>query len=341
MTGLGIKTSDVDCYVALPNGEQPHFTHILRTRNVLYRYKQKFRDIIAITSAKVPIVKFIHIPTQCQCDVNFKSPAGVRNSHLIAFLLHWDKRALPLAVLIKYWSKIHKFTGTNLMSNYSLILMVIFYLQLMSILPSIYELQKNVPNHYVDGWNTAFDESMSCSNPNNSDTLYELMGGFFKCYSTFNFKEYIISPFMGRVIHKKSFEHFDMSEEFSLYKGMVSKDVRKKLKVESKICIQDPFEHNRNSSGAVFDKLADRIISHFQFASRKFEEGRKFDFLRAIFTQDPHSLPASAMAGPKHTFNNKIKKPNRKQKNRGHLTQNHTGINMMFKQYQNVSRGNR
>ncbi|KAJ8719867.1 hypothetical protein PYW08_012042 [Mythimna loreyi] len=259
VTGLGIKTSDVDCYVALPNGEQPHIGHVIRARNVLNRYHRKFSQIIAITTAKVPIVKFFHLPTQCQCDVNFKSPAGVRNSQLVAFLLHYDKRALPLAVLIKYWSKVHKFTGTNLMGNYSLILMLIFYLQLMNIIPSIYELQRNVPPYYVDSWNTAFDASMT-SNTRNSDTLYELLGGFFKCYSTFNYKENMISPYMGRVINKKCFDNFDMPEEYSLYKNQVSKDVRKKLKTDSKICIQDPFEHNRNCSGGFFTATA--MVAH-------------------------------------------------------------------------------
>ncbi|KAJ8720446.1 hypothetical protein PYW07_012489 [Mythimna separata] len=336
VTGLGIKTSDVDCYIALPNGEQPHTGHVIRARNVLTRYHRKFSEIIAITTARVPIVKFLHIPTQCQCDVNFKSPAGVRNSQLIAFLLQYDKRALPLAVLIKYWSKVHKFTGTNLMGNYALIMMLIFYLQLMNILPSVYELQRNMPEYFVDGWNTAFDDSVTSSNTRNSDTLYELLGGFFKCYSTFNYKENMISPFLGRVINKKSFENFDIPEEFSLYKNQVTKDVRKKLKTDSKFCVQDPFEHNKNISVSIFDRLAERITSHFQFASKKFEDEESTNFLRAIFTQDPHSA-AAAPVNPKHKFNNKIKK--RKQKNRG--VPNQTGFRMMYNQYnQTIAKGN-
>lgn len=317
----------MDCYVALPNGQRSHVGLVIQARNILNRYCWKFSQVFAITTAKVPIVKFFHIPTQRQCDINFKSPAGVRNSKLIAFLLHWDKRALPLAVLVKYWSKVHKFTGTNLMSNYSLIMLLIFYLQLMNILPSVYELQRNTPDYFVDGWNTAFDESKTCSNTRNTDTLYELLGGFFKCYSTFNFKDNVICPFMGRVINKKCFDNFDVPKEFSLYRDQVSKDVRKKLKTDSKICIQDPFEHFKNCSVAIFDRLSDRILAHFQFASKMFEENSCNNFLRAIFTLDPHSSPtAPGMKASKHRFNNKIKKPNRKQKKRG--IQRQVGLHM-------------
>ena len=335
MTGLGIKTSDVDCYVALPNGEQSNKGHVLHARNILNRYHRKFSQVIAITSAKVPIVKFFHKPTQCQCDVNFKSPAGVRNSKLIAFLLHWDKRALPLAVLIKYWSKLHKFTGTNLLGNYSLIMMLIFYLQVKNILPSVYELQRHMPCYYVECWNTAFDDSMSISNSRNADTLYELMGGFFKYYSTFNYKDNMISPFKGCVISKKSFDTFDVPEEFSLYKELVSRDVRKKMNTDSKICVQDPFDHSKNCTLRVFDRLSERIMAHFQFAAKKFEEEQSNNFLRAIFTEDPNSSPDNpSMWAPKQIFDNKIKKSNRKRKNKALKRQGD-----IHKLYMNMKKG--
>ncbi|XP_047028504.1 poly(A) RNA polymerase cid11-like [Helicoverpa zea] len=337
VTGLGIKTSDADVYVALPEGHHPTVNHVVQARNMLHRYHRKFTQLFAITKAKVPIVKFFHIPTQFHCDVNFKSPAGVYNSKLVAFLLHMDERALPLAILIKYWSKVHTFTGTNLLGNYALTMMVIFYLQLMNILPSVCDLQRHMPPYYVDGWNTAFDDTMQ-STTRNTDSLYELMGGFFKCYSVFNFKDDIISPFFGRVISKRCMDNFDFPEEFSLYKDHVARDVRKKFKTTSKICIQDPFEHSRNCSVAVSDRLAERIFAHIQFVTNKFELNSSDRFLRAILTQDPNSAHASAATAPnKHIFNNKIKKQNRKKQKR----EIQHGVNKMFTQYQNLKKGKR
>uniref|UniRef100_A0A2A4K011 Uncharacterized protein n=1 Tax=Heliothis virescens TaxID=7102 RepID=A0A2A4K011_HELVI len=337
VTGLGIKTSDADVFVALPDGHQPSVSHVVHAKNILYRYHRKFTQLFAITKAKVPIVKFFHVPTQFHCDVNFKSPAGVYNSKLLAFLLHMDERVLPLTILIKYWSKIHKFTGTNLLGNYALTMMVVFYLQLMNILPSVYELQRHIPPYYVDGWNTAFDDTMH-STTRNTDSLYQLMGGFFKCYSVFNFKDNIISPFLGRVISKKCMDSCDLPEEFSLYMDHVARDVRKRFKTTSKICIQDPFDHSRNCSVAVSERLADRIFAHIRFATNKFELNHSERFLKAILTQDPNSAHASAAPVPnKHVSNNKIQKQNRKKQKK--VLQN--GVKNLFNQYQNLAKGKR
>lgn len=300
MTGLGIKTSDVDCHIVLPPHIAPTIRHVTGARNILKRYYRTFAQVIAITAAKVPIVKFIHIPTNCQCDVNFQSPIGVHNSQLIALLLHWDKRALPLAVLIKYWSKVYKFTGTNLMANYSLILMLIFYLQTLNILPSVYDLQKYMPPYFVENWNAAFD-STTYNNSSTSDlSLYELMGGFFTYYSTFNYQQNVISPYLGRVITKKALEDLStLPEELSLYKDHVLSGICVKIRMESRICLQDPFQHNKNCTVAIYERLAHKIISLFKFASKKYEEESPSSFLKSIFTEDPciEQLPSPP---PKH-----------------------------------------
>lgn len=292
VTGLGIKTSDVDCHVVLPPGITPTIKHVTGARNVLKRYFLTYAHVFAITAAKVPIVKFIHIPTNCHCDVNFQSPIGVHNSRLIALLLHWDKRALPLAVIIKYWSKVYRFTGTNLMANYSLVLMLIFYLQTLKILPAVYDLQKYKPPSFVENWNVAFD-STKYNNSTNSDlSLYELLGGFFTYYSTFNYQQNVISPYLGRVISRKTLEDLSsLPEELSLYKDHVSSGICVKIRIESKICVQDPFQHNKNCTVAIYEKLAHKITSLFKFASKKFEEEPASSFLKSIFTEDPCILP--------------------------------------------------
>lgn len=320
VTGLGIRTSDVDCYVAVPDWVHPTIRHVTRARNLLQRHYHKFAQVIAITAAKVPIVKFLHIPTNRQCDVNFKSPAGVQNSKLIAFLLDWDQRALPLAVLIKYWSKVHAFSGTNRLANYALNLLIVFYLQQKDILPSIYVLQKDIPSYMLDNWNTAFNDRM-CSHTKNSDSLYDLLGGFFKWFSTFNFKENIISLYLGRAINRNCFEKLEnVPVEYHLYKKQVSRGVCQPLKIDSNICVQDPFEHNRNCTAAVFDKLLQRIMSHFHFASNKFEE-HKDNFLKAILTEDPNNIGKLNSKGTyqKNFLHNKIKKhkPKKRSLNNG------------------------
>lgn len=301
VTGLGIRTSDVDCYVHLPNfiyRQNP----VILARNTLKKLPWIFGELFAIPQAKVPILKFRHKPTNCQCDVNFKSPSGVRNSKLIAHLLSRDSRALSLAILVKYWSKVYKFTGTNLMPNYALIMMVIFYLQVRNILPSVYELQRDISPNMVEGWNTAFNKQYKSFN--NNDNLYSILGEFFKFYATFDYHSQIISPFTGHPIKKLLFTNVKtVPDEYKLYENNVTNKNCRAMRVDSNICIQDPFDHSRNCTVAVFPKLAQKIIDHFKFAGRMYEERRKEDFLRAVFTEDSQvnvktATPAASRRNP-------------------------------------------
>lgn len=294
VTGLGITSSDVDVYVFIPEGyNQDQARNVMEARKVLRRRPMVYHQPFAITTAKVPIVKFYHIPTRRNCDVSFKSPSGVRNSQLIAHLLHTDRRALPLTILIKYWSKVHKLTGTNLLPNYALTMLTIFYLQQKNILPPIIRLQSPNNSFYVDDWNTAFNEKY-IHKTENDQSMYELLGEFFEFYSSFNFEENIISPFMGSPVHKKLFNNMeDIPKGFELYKKNVGNKTHIRLKTDTIMCVQDPFEHNRNCTAAVFPRLAQSFTLHVQVAAKIYKQNKSTDFLRDILMKKPNLPQAS------------------------------------------------
>lgn len=302
ITGLGIKSSDVDCYVEVPswvlNTER---SVVLKAKYILMKRRDIFDQLFAIINAKVPIVKFFHVPTERHCDISFTSFMGVQNSKLIAYLLHLDERFLKLTVLIKYWSKVHKFTGTNLLANYCLTMLVIFFLQQKHILPAVSELQ-NGPELYIDGWNAAFSEVPYVNN--NKETLYQLIGGFFKYYHKFKFNDFIISPFVGQPIAKELFVRTDtVPMLFNIYKSCVGSGQCQPLRLDSFMCVQDPIEHNRNCSVAVHPKLAQKILSHFATAVNIYEQNDEKSFLRQLL-----SISESTEVKKK-----KAKKPKRKQ----------------------------
>nr|XP_026490323.1 speckle targeted PIP5K1A-regulated poly(A) polymerase-like [Vanessa tameamea] len=308
VSGLGIKTSDIDCYVQLPSWlSPPNASFVMKARNILRRRHWIFQKLFAITNAKVPIVKFYHAPTERCCDLNFSSFAGVRNSQLISYLLEIDNRILYLSILIKYWSKVHKLTGVNLMPNYCLTMMVIFYLQQKNILPSIIHLQQNVDEHIVDNWNTAFCEVNHVNN--NEETLYQLLGGFFEYYNTFKYSKYIICPFMGKPVEREFFLKVDtVPAEFSLYKINVEKDSQcKPIRLDTVLCVQDPFEHNRNCAVAVHPKLAQHIMSHFNRATDIYNSNNEENFLQTLLL-GTDNYPANKNKPKKPAIFNGIKK---------------------------------
>lgn len=300
VTGLGIRTSDVDCYVQVPDFyEYDQVGFALQARNKLRRYNWIFKKVFAITTAKVPIVKMYHEPTGRNCDISFKNMAGVRNSKMIGLLLQMDKRALGLSILIKYWTKVHSLTGTNLLPNYALTMLIIYYLQYKNILPSVSILQKLTNEQIiVDGWNVAFRENYYHST-DNTESLYELLGGFFQFYSTFKFDEHIISPFLAKSIPRKCFVNLqDVSNELGLYKTMVSREEVEPLKIDTQMCIQDIFEHNKNVTLGVFPRLLLRISIYIKAAAKLYEETDSKQFLREIMLMKPTIPPPTKKKAP-------------------------------------------
>lgn len=287
ITGLGIISSDVDCYAQLPEGEIPSSRTVIQARNRLRQFPHIFTELFAITTAKVPVLKCYHIPTGYHCDINFTSLSGIYNSKLVAYLLHLDPRAVKLAVIIKYWSKIKKITGTNLMPNYGLTLLVIFYLQQICMLPSVKDLQSDVECLMTDYWNTNFNNNYLHRTTNN-ESLYKLLGGFFSYYGTFDFEENIICPYLGFPIRKKSFDLF--LTKFSLYQHNVAAEVCKPLRLDTPLCIQDPFDHSRNCSVNIYPKLVTRIVDLFKSAAETFHKDKKPNFLREILQKNTENI---------------------------------------------------
>ncbi|KAL4705796.1 hypothetical protein ACJJTC_016390 [Scirpophaga incertulas] len=288
-TGLGMVTSDVDCFINV----HPYILSaggarlVMLARNILRLQPHIFKEPFAIPKARVPIVKFNHLPTGRNCDINFTSPSGVSNSELIAFFLNCDYLYLTLAVLIKYWSKVHGLTGTNLISSYSLTLLVIYYLQHIKLLPSVKQLQKHCTANIVANWNNGFNSSYSEANVCDR-SLYHLIGGFFKFYSTFDFKKYIISLYMGTVIPRELFSSLaKVPIEFDTYKFNVHYRICRPIQTQTTFCLQDPFDHSSNVMRGVFPNLANTFLDNIQLAATMYDETNTDNFIKAILTKKP------------------------------------------------------
>lgn len=257
-----------------------------------------FTELQPIARAKVPLVKFLHIPTGRHCDASFKSPQGIRNSLLLAYLLHLDPRVLSIAIIIKFWAKLHKLTGTNLMPNYALILLVVFYFQQLNILPSVYELQDKLKPHQqciVDHWETGFVHipDYTLKSRKNEFNLYELLTGFFEYYSSYNFATDIVSVFLGCSIKRELFKSLNtVPTVFRLYDANLHNGLVQPLRINESMCIQDPFDHSRNCAVAVSKNLFPKIIGCFKHALKCYIEQRSSNFLKAILTVIPKQHPA-------------------------------------------------
>lgn len=167
-----------------------------------------FTKLKPIPNARVPIIKFVHKTTGLNCDLSFRNTMGIQNSKLIKFLISLDSRVKPFFMIVKFWAKIHRITGKR-MSNYSLILLLISFLQSLHdpILPRLLDLQhKDLAPAKVGVWNAAFDDDVTRLRPISNDLpLEELLSRFFESVGKTDFSNYAVCPLLGSLIHKEAF----------------------------------------------------------------------------------------------------------------------------------------
>ncbi|KAL2740709.1 hypothetical protein V1478_000850 [Vespula squamosa] len=153
-------------------------------------------NVRRIFNARVPIIKFHNLFTYTECDLSMSNVIATYMSEVLFLYSELDSRVKPLIFTIRKWAKDNKLTNIypgRTITNFSLTLLVIFYLQQIDILPVISnmttyseitnEYQRNLKKVYM---HYSSDDSISYTN-NNAD-LGSLLIDLFRFYSNFNFK---------------------------------------------------------------------------------------------------------------------------------------------------------
>jgi DNA polymerase sigma len=267
--------------------------NINRVKRLLQRRRNVFTSVFAIPKAKTPIVKFIHKPTGIICDLSFKNALGVNNSALIRLYLSMDQRLQPFLLIIKYWAKKNELSGHGKISNYALVMIALFYVQQLEdpIIPAVTTLQEGVNNKVIiAGWDCSINTSIS-SHTSNIMSVPELLCGFFKFYSLFDYGMKVICPLTGTSIPKLMFQTpEELPEAMHQYKEYVSGSDSGilGLKVDCDMCVQDPFELQHNITAGMSSKALDSFKKFCAAAAEACDEELSTDirapsFLKKLF----------------------------------------------------------
>ncbi|XP_028136681.1 speckle targeted PIP5K1A-regulated poly(A) polymerase-like [Diabrotica virgifera virgifera] len=297
ITGLHFWTSDVDVYISgirRGNTDEKKLLYILK--GILSR-SDRFTNLFVIGQAKIPILKCVHVPTNTSCDINVRNMLGVCNSRLIRYYQDVDYKIKEMMIIIKYWAKIHKLTGANtLFTNYSLCMMIIFLFQGKPYeLPSVEYLQQEREDANIqDGWNGGFRKVPVISSHLHNSSLLDLLANFFSFYADFDYGTYVICPYLGQPLKKTDFREPDsLPDVFTVYKRVVKSKEITPLKVESVICIQDPFEQIRNVTSAISLKVLQNFVNLCTYGKQMVEQEKQFLF--KLFYSDPPNLEREAV----------------------------------------------
>jgi DNA polymerase sigma len=252
LTGLHFIQSDYDFHVELeqPVRDGEDLKRILNKAGRISRSPtQKFMLKCVIRNARVPIVRYVHKQTSIACDINFSSKNGYYNSLFIRDVLGFDERIQDLAIILKLWSKVNHLSDRMILSNYSLIIMLFFYLQNLPepMLDSLKNIQQDHEPLIIDNkseFNYFYDHRISTVHENTQD-VRSLLKGFFEFYYKMNTNNYILCPYNGQLINRID---FDLHEDMDNYRRIVNEYQLMPLKYDNPatLILQDPFDHNLN-----------------------------------------------------------------------------------------------
>lgn len=245
--GFGFRDSDLDICMTLEgheNAEKLNCKEIIENLAKILKRHPGLRNILPITTAKVPIVKFEHRRSGLEGDISLYNTLAQHNTRMLATYAAIDPRVQYLGYTMKVFAKRCDIgdASRGSLSSYAYILMVLYFLQqrkppVIPVLQEIFD-GKQIPQRMVDGWNAFFfdkTEELKKRLPSlgkNTETLGELWLGLLRFYTEeFDFKEYVIS-----IRQKKLLTTFE--------KQWTSKC----------IAIEDPFDLNHNLGAGVSRK---------------------------------------------------------------------------------------
>ncbi|KAK6631580.1 hypothetical protein RUM44_006109 [Polyplax serrata] len=196
-----------------PNDRQLMQSHLDVIANVFRVFGVGCTKINYIKHARVPIIKFKHDIAGIDCDLSLYCESPVLMSQLLYTLANLDERVKPLVFAIRWWAKSVGLTDdkpNTSITNFSLTLLVVFFLQQKTIGPKSFlpplnifptEKQTLLTEREILMGLSAHEYSEEMSNV----SLQSLLGSFFNFYSTFDFSEYGCCVKTGLVIKNKEY----------------------------------------------------------------------------------------------------------------------------------------
>ncbi|XP_046487826.1 poly(A) RNA polymerase gld-2 homolog A isoform X1 [Neodiprion pinetum] len=249
MSGFGSDNSDVDMCLLVRHTEMDQRNEAIGHLEQILKCLKRcdFIEKLELIQAKVPILKFRDSMQSLDVDLNCNNAVGIRNTHLLYCYSQLDWRVRPLVLVVKLWAQSQEINDAKNMtiSSYSLVLMVIHFLQYgvnPPILPCLHSLYEGKFGPHTDIHTIDIHEDLGMSGSGalsaNSMSLGELLVDFFKYYVTFDFSQYAISV---RTANKVPIEECRRARSY--------KNDPHQWKY---LCIEEPFDLT-NTARSVYD----------------------------------------------------------------------------------------
>ncbi|XP_046805964.1 terminal uridylyltransferase Tailor [Lucilia cuprina] len=256
LAGIGTRESDLDLFIDIGDtfnifqnrADKETLAKLQKVGISLMNHSKSWKGIIQIDKARVPIIKIIHAHTGIECDINFSNSLGTINTKFLEFIFNLQPIARLLCIFLKKW--LNRTSLNKEISTYSIILMVIFYLQTEKALPSVETFQANIKQEKaltVGPWLCSY-ATLTLNDLNikledvGQPNLLKFIRGFFMFYTSFDFDQNVVCPYLGKTIKKADVNKL-MPRRYTDY---VSCSPDYVLQLDKSIVVQDPIQLNHN-----------------------------------------------------------------------------------------------
>ncbi|XP_066154561.1 uncharacterized protein [Euwallacea fornicatus] len=264
ISGIGNQDSDLDVFVEVAgsyfgqkNQDPAGQVTIIRKAYKILSKDKDYANLVQVLTARTPILRLLHVPTNLACDLSFKHGLSVENTKFLRLCMELQPVCQQLILLIKKWVDLVVYEN---ITTYAFAIMCIFYLQVIGYLPSIKRIRElNVAEHKViSGWETInyvlSTDEMKSYIKTYEFSVYELLQDFFMYYSKFDFNSYVVCPLLGEPFKRSLFfnevpENFP--PEMNAYVAQLKGEDPEIFRFNSYMCVQDPFDLSHNLTKAV------------------------------------------------------------------------------------------
>ncbi|XP_070499700.1 terminal uridylyltransferase Tailor-like [Chironomus tepperi] len=236
VSGTSVGRSDIDFFVEIgdnfcsPNSQEEAAKVLRKIKNAIDK-SHEFKVEIFLPKATVPLLKVVYLKTDFKCDIVASSGLSVRLCEIINHLNSLQPQIIPLFHYIRIW--IH-LCGINI-KRYVQFLLIFYYLQQNNYMPSIKNIQKNLPKEFIGDWEVQFDPSRTLQSygVKKMTNFVNHIVGYFRFYSNVKFEELVLSIYEGKCIKRSEYKKYDT------------------FKIEKPLCMAGVLDQSFNSGQTV------------------------------------------------------------------------------------------